>query len=138
MKALILVDIQNDFVPGGALAVGEGDRVVPVANRLMARFRLVVATKDWHSADHCNLRCDGCCSLSPYLPKWYIEPEDLRRDLALARRSLAPTWFKLVGGEPLPHPELVQCLRIARDSPSSRETVNLSAGCGVNGNMTSG
>jgi len=52
MNALILVDIQNDFVPGGALAVGEGDRVVPVANRLMARFRLVVATKDWHPADH--------------------------------------------------------------------------------------
>lgn len=52
MNALILVDIQKDFVPGGALAVGEGDRVVPVANRLMARFRLVVATKDWHPADH--------------------------------------------------------------------------------------
>ena len=52
MNALILVDIQNDFVPGGALAVGEGDRVVAVANRLMPHFDLVVATKDWHSADH--------------------------------------------------------------------------------------
>jgi len=52
MKALILVDIQNDFVPGGALAVPEGDQVVPVANRLMPKFDLVVATQDWHPADH--------------------------------------------------------------------------------------
>ncbi len=52
MNALILVDVQNDFVPGGALAVSEGDRVVPVANRLMPHFDLVVATKDWHPADH--------------------------------------------------------------------------------------
>jgi nicotinamidase/pyrazinamidase len=52
MRALILVDIQNDFVPGGALAVREGDRVVVVANALSSRFDLVVATQDWHPADH--------------------------------------------------------------------------------------
>ena len=52
MKALVLVDIQNDFVPGGALAVREGDQVVPVANALMDRFELIVATQDWHPADH--------------------------------------------------------------------------------------
>ncbi|MBN1911917.1 MAG: bifunctional nicotinamidase/pyrazinamidase [Pirellulales bacterium] len=52
MKALILVDIQNDFIPGGALAVRDGDQVVPAANRLMPRFELVVATKDWHPANH--------------------------------------------------------------------------------------
>lgn len=52
MTALILVDIQNDFVPGGALAVRDGDQVVPVANRLMSHFELAVATKDWHPADH--------------------------------------------------------------------------------------
>ena len=51
-KALILVDIQNDFVPGGALAVREGDAVVPVANRLQPEFDLVVATQDWHPPDH--------------------------------------------------------------------------------------
>ncbi len=51
-EALILVDIQNDFVPGGALAVPQGDQVIPVANRLIRRFDLVVATKDWHPADH--------------------------------------------------------------------------------------
>lgn len=52
MRALVLVDIQNDFCPGGALAVPGGDAVVPVANRLMPRFDLVVATQDWHPADH--------------------------------------------------------------------------------------
>ncbi len=52
MKALILVDIQNDFLPGGALAVPHGDEVVPVANRLMPQYDLVVATHDWHPADH--------------------------------------------------------------------------------------
>src|SRR5436190_23801669 len=50
MNALILVDIQNDFIPGGALAVPGGDEIVPVVNRL--QFDLVVATQDWHPANH--------------------------------------------------------------------------------------
>jgi nicotinamidase/pyrazinamidase len=54
MKALLLVDIQQDFLPGGALPVPEGDLVVPVANRLIPRFPLVVATRDWHPSDHCS------------------------------------------------------------------------------------
>ncbi len=52
MRALILVDIQNDFCPGGALAVADGDAVVPLANALMPRFDLVVATQDWHPPEH--------------------------------------------------------------------------------------
>jgi len=52
MHALILVDVQNDFLPGGALPVPEGDRVIPVANRLIERFGLVVATQDRHPPDH--------------------------------------------------------------------------------------
>jgi nicotinamidase/pyrazinamidase len=52
VDALILVDIQNDFCPGGSLAVKEGDRVVPVVNELQKRFDLVVATKDWHPPGH--------------------------------------------------------------------------------------
>jgi nicotinamidase/pyrazinamidase len=52
MKALIIVDVQNDFCPGGALEVREGDQVVPVINRLQPRFDLVVATQDWHPANH--------------------------------------------------------------------------------------
>ena len=52
MHALLLIDIQNDFLPGGALAVPEGDAVIPVANRLLPHFPLVVATQDWHPATH--------------------------------------------------------------------------------------
>ncbi|MGN6552945.1 MAG: bifunctional nicotinamidase/pyrazinamidase [Verrucomicrobiota bacterium] len=52
MKALILVDLQNDFLPGGALAVPDGDKAISVANGLQHVFPLVVATQDWHPADH--------------------------------------------------------------------------------------
>jgi len=52
MRALILVDIQNDFMPFGGLPVSDGDAVVEVANRLMLHFDLVIATQDWHPADH--------------------------------------------------------------------------------------
>ncbi|HZX95056.1 MAG TPA: bifunctional nicotinamidase/pyrazinamidase [Myxococcales bacterium] len=52
MRALILVDIQNDFLPGGALAVPRGDEVVAVANRAQEKFRLVAATQDWHPKGH--------------------------------------------------------------------------------------
>jgi nicotinamidase/pyrazinamidase len=52
MHALILVDLQNDFMPGGALAVRDGDRILPVANALARRFELVLATQDWHPPDH--------------------------------------------------------------------------------------
>jgi nicotinamidase/pyrazinamidase len=52
MRALVLADLQYDFMPGGALPVAEGDRTVAVANRLMPFFDLVVATQDWHPAGH--------------------------------------------------------------------------------------
>jgi nicotinamidase/pyrazinamidase len=52
MKALVIVDVQNDFCPGGALPVPEGDQVVPIINRLQPEFDLVLATQDWHPADH--------------------------------------------------------------------------------------
>ncbi len=51
-EALIVIDVQNDFCPGGALAVTEGDRIVPGLNALMAEFGCVVLTQDWHPADH--------------------------------------------------------------------------------------
>jgi nicotinamidase/pyrazinamidase len=50
--ALILVDVQNDFIPGGALPTQQGDEVVPVINRLQPRFDVRVATQDWHPANH--------------------------------------------------------------------------------------
>jgi nicotinamidase/pyrazinamidase len=51
-RALVLVDLQNDFCPGGALEVKRGDEVIPVANRLMPHFETVVATQDWHPREH--------------------------------------------------------------------------------------
>jgi nicotinamidase/pyrazinamidase len=52
MKALIISDMQNDFCPGGALPILEGDGIVPLINQLQPRFDLVAATQDWHPADH--------------------------------------------------------------------------------------
>ncbi|MEN3944059.1 bifunctional nicotinamidase/pyrazinamidase [Prosthecobacter sp. SYSU 5D2] len=52
MKTLLLIDIQNDFMPGGALAVAGGDEIIPVVNGMMPDFDLVVATQDWHPEDH--------------------------------------------------------------------------------------
>ena len=54
MKALLLIDLQNGFCPGGNLAVPEGDQVMPVANRLMreGNYDLIVASQDWHPATH--------------------------------------------------------------------------------------
>lgn len=58
--ALIVVDVQRDFCPGGALAVPRGDEVVPVINRLLVLTDwLTVATRDWHPADHCSFRAQG-------------------------------------------------------------------------------
>ena len=51
-KALIVVDVQNDFCPGGALGVAGGDEIVPMINGLIDRFEHVVLTQDWHPAGH--------------------------------------------------------------------------------------
>ncbi|HEY6953396.1 MAG TPA: nicotinamidase [Bacteroidota bacterium] len=56
MKALLVVDVQNDFCPGGSLAVPAGDRVVGVINKLMDKCDVVVASKDWHPADSVHFR----------------------------------------------------------------------------------
>jgi nicotinamidase/pyrazinamidase len=57
--ALILVDVQNDFCPGGALAVSGGDQIVPVINKLIPHFSLVVSTQDWHPANHISFKERG-------------------------------------------------------------------------------
>ena len=51
-EALIVIDIQNDFCPGGALAVAGGDEILPRVNALMGDFPVIVLTQDWHTADH--------------------------------------------------------------------------------------
>jgi nicotinamidase/pyrazinamidase len=61
--ALIAVDVQNDFLPGGSLAVPEGDAVVPALNRYLAAFAAralpVFATRDWHPTNHCSFKAQG-------------------------------------------------------------------------------
>ena len=51
-QALLIVDVQNDFIPGGALAVSEGDLIVPIINQLQEKFQHVIATQDFHPSDH--------------------------------------------------------------------------------------
>src|ERR1039458_3665518 len=61
--ALLIVDVQNDFLPGGSLAVPRGDEVVPVLNRYVRAFAVqnlpVYATRDWHPERHCSFRAQG-------------------------------------------------------------------------------
>lgn len=52
MKALLIVDVQNDFCPGGALAVPNGDEIVPIINRLIPHFDHIIQTQDWHPEGH--------------------------------------------------------------------------------------
>jgi nicotinamidase/pyrazinamidase len=52
MKTLVIIDVQNDFIPGGSLAVPEGDQIVALINKLQEEFDLVIATQDWHPRDH--------------------------------------------------------------------------------------
>lgn len=76
--------------------------------------RVETRSLEAHVVDHCNLTCAECCSLSPLLPPRITSPAELADDLALAARVLAPRVFKLVGGEPLLHPEIVELVRVAR------------------------
>jgi nicotinamidase/pyrazinamidase len=59
VRALIVVDVQNDFCPGGALAVPDGDAVVEGVNRLAAQSEFVVATRDWHPPEHGSFAAQG-------------------------------------------------------------------------------
>lgn len=52
MKTLIVIDVQNDFMPGGSLAIPAGDKIVPIINRIQDKFDLIVAAQDWHPRDH--------------------------------------------------------------------------------------
>ncbi len=69
---------------------------------------------EYHIADHCNLRCDHCCSFSPILKKWFADPAEFESDLRAVSRVVLPEFLKIVGGEPLLHPELETLLTIAK------------------------
>jgi len=59
VEALVMVDVQNDFTPGGALEVPDGDAVVEPLNRLAGRYKTVFATRDWHPQDHHSFETEG-------------------------------------------------------------------------------
>lgn len=82
--------------------------------------RVETRSLEAHVVDHCNLTCAECCSLSPLLPPRITSPDVLAQDLALAAKVLAPRVFKLVGGEPLLHPEIVELAAVARRSGIAR------------------
>ncbi len=73
--ALVIVDVQNDFLPGGNLAVPEGDAVIPPLNQFIQRFQdrglPVYATRDWHPPDHCSFKQQG----GPWPPHCVAETE---------------------------------------------------------------
>lgn len=80
-KALLIVDVQNDFCPGGSLAIKEGNQIVPVINGLMDKVDFVIATKDWHPENsihfdkwpiHCVANTNGA-DLNPALNKQKID-----------------------------------------------------------------
>ena len=93
--ALIVVDVQRDFLPGGSLAVRDGDRLVPVLNRCLRRFRAarlpIVATCDWHPPNHCSFAAQGglwpphCVQESPGAE--FLEELELHADALLISKG---------------------------------------------------
>jgi nicotinamidase/pyrazinamidase len=81
--ALVVVDIQNDFCPGGALAVANGDKVIPVLNEYIQKFRKahapIIFTRDWHPADHSSFKEQG----GPWPPHCVQNSEGARFHAAL-------------------------------------------------------
>jgi len=77
MKALLLVDIQNDFLPGGPLAVPEGDAIIPVVNKLQHYFDVVGATQDWHPANHKSFASNHTGKKPFDVINWHGSPQTL-------------------------------------------------------------
>ncbi|MBN1836757.1 MAG: bifunctional nicotinamidase/pyrazinamidase [Spirochaetales bacterium] len=109
--ALVVTDLQNDFCPGGSLAVPEGDRIVPVVNRLMPRFAVVVATQDWHPADHVSF-----ASNNPGTEPFQVVERDGREQTLWPDHCVPGTW----GAELHPGLDLLQVDLILRKG-SDRE-----------------
>ena len=74
-SALIVVDIQNDFCPGGVLAVPDGEAIIPAANSLLAAYPISVLTQDWHPLNHCSFA--SAKSLPPFSLDTSVEPPNV-------------------------------------------------------------
>ena len=99
---LVVVDVQYDFLPGGSLAVAEGDEIVPLVNKLAGRFSNVVLTQDWHPADHISFASQhagkasfdtieldyGTQVLWPDHCVWQTKGAELSRDLKIPHAQL--------------------------------------------------
>jgi len=85
-SALLVVDIQNDFCPGGALAVPDGDQVVPVANRLLEKMPIAVLTQDWHPEGHCSFASSR--GKQPY----FLDQSEIPPRILWPDHCVAGTW----------------------------------------------
>jgi nicotinamidase/pyrazinamidase len=88
--ALLIVDPQVDFCPGGALAVPQGDAIFPAVNEVASRVPLVVASRDWHPADHCSFEARG----GPWPPHCQAGTPGAEFHPALDRSHLAEVFSK--------------------------------------------
>jgi len=95
MKILIIVDVQNDFMPGGSLAVSQGDEIVPIINSIMDKFSHVIYTQDWHPGNHSSFKENG--GLWPVHCVNSTEGADFHKDLRL--KDLPEGWNILKGRE---------------------------------------
>ena len=105
--------------PSGITSTGNRQHVFPPPmdrNYRVHAGRVQTRSLEAHIVDHCNLTCAECCSLSPLLPAWYASPASVTDDLRKATKVLNPGVFKLVGGEPLLHPQLVEIIGCVRDT----------------------
>lgn len=99
----------------------------PNENYQLKDGRVVTNSLEIHIVDHCNLKCWGCCSLSPISNKHCVSPEQIAKDLSLVKPLISPKRMKLVGGEPLLHKGIIDCLKAAKEAeiaPSLSITTN--------------
>jgi nicotinamidase/pyrazinamidase len=99
--ALVVVDVQNDFLPGGCLAVARGDEVIPILNRYIAGFvreRLpIVATRDWHPVNHCSFQTEG--------GSWPAHSVMQTKGAEFPRALRFPAWMEIVSKGSAPDKE---------------------------------
>jgi nicotinamidase/pyrazinamidase len=101
--ALLVIDVQNDFCPGGALAVAGGDAILPLVNRLAAGFSTVVVTQDWHPADHVSFAAQH----EGAVPFGSVELDYGRQTLWPTHCVMATEGAALHPGLDIPHASLI-------------------------------